>query len=268
MSKWLQGEESHVPPSNVGREDLEKYRAKWTSDVPASRTMRFQTESRRATVHAPLKFQMPSLRLLPGTTLCLTCRLVAIIQSCLKLTGPTLSNDKMIGTPRPLERFRERLLEKYGILGLAVVRFYVGVGDISIEDLRTAVKKMDVSLDRFELNQIAAYFTQTQIMSADKFIRFVVARTDGFEEMKPTPDELYDRLLSDSPAGPTIEALLEKMNAEIHPEFVQGFSQYLSVYAQAEPGFIGREEFRLILTDFYASAPLEYNEIIGSLFLL
>ena len=62
----FQTEETHIPPSNVSREALEDYRSKWTCDVPASRTMRFQTESRRATSSAPLRFQMPSLRLLPG----------------------------------------------------------------------------------------------------------------------------------------------------------------------------------------------------------
>ena len=46
---------------------LDEYRRTWTSDVPASRDMRYQTESRRAGSNMPLKFQTSSVRMLPGT---------------------------------------------------------------------------------------------------------------------------------------------------------------------------------------------------------
>ena len=47
-------------------EKLEEYRRTWTSDVPVSRDLRYQTESRRAGMNMPLKFQIASVRMLPG----------------------------------------------------------------------------------------------------------------------------------------------------------------------------------------------------------
>jgi hypothetical protein len=55
-----------MPSSNVHGEQLDEYRQTWTSDVPASRNMRYQTESRRAGSNMPSKYQTASIRTLPG----------------------------------------------------------------------------------------------------------------------------------------------------------------------------------------------------------
>jgi hypothetical protein len=55
-----------MPESNVNGEELDEYRRTWTSDVPASRDMRYQTESRRAASNMPIKYQTASVRMLPG----------------------------------------------------------------------------------------------------------------------------------------------------------------------------------------------------------
>jgi hypothetical protein len=55
-----------MPGSNVQGEELEQYRKTWSSDVPVSRELRFQTESRRATNYVPEKFKVYTVRMLPG----------------------------------------------------------------------------------------------------------------------------------------------------------------------------------------------------------
>ena len=94
--------ETHLPQSNMSREELVNYQKKWSSDTPASQTIRFQTENRRAGNAANAKFQTPSLRLLPGT-------------------------------PRVLETYRSKLLEMYGVLALAVFRYHIGTGTMTCQ---------------------------------------------------------------------------------------------------------------------------------------
>ena len=58
------------------------------------------------------------------------------------------------GTPGALEKFRERLIERHGILAISVLRFYLGTGDIVRERLIKAISKMEIKLDKPELNQV------------------------------------------------------------------------------------------------------------------
>ena len=105
---------------------LDEYRRTWTSDVPASRDMRYQTESRRAGSNMPLKFQTSSVRMLPGT-------------------------------PRALEKFREKLITGHGILAMSVLRFYMGSGNIVRSQLQESFTLMEVDMDRSEFNQVFVF---------------------------------------------------------------------------------------------------------------
>lgn len=66
LQKQKSDHDVHRPESNVNSDKLAEYRSKWTSDSPASRDMRFQTESRRATTNMPIRYQTASVRMLPG----------------------------------------------------------------------------------------------------------------------------------------------------------------------------------------------------------
>jgi len=109
--------------SSTTREALEKYRKTWTTDSDLARSIRYQTESRRAGNATPNDFQVNSLRLLPGT-------------------------------PKQLERFRERLVEKYGILALTALRHALGSGLISSHQLRSAIATIDVPITRADFSQV------------------------------------------------------------------------------------------------------------------
>ena len=59
-----------------------------------------------------------------------------------------------LGTPKALESLRERLIERYGIFAMSVIRCNVGVGMISCDDLRQSITRTGVKLDRFEMNRV------------------------------------------------------------------------------------------------------------------
>ena len=64
----------------MSMENLEVYRRTWTSDVPTSRNMRYQTESRRAGINMPLKYQTSQVRMLPGMSLLVIVNLLPKIR--------------------------------------------------------------------------------------------------------------------------------------------------------------------------------------------
>ena len=111
------------------REKLNDYRRQWTTDTEIGRNFRFSTETRSAGNAANDRFQSVSVRYLPGT-------------------------------PKALEIFRERLIEKYGILGLCVLRFSLGKSDvINYNSLKASVSSIGVEVKPFELNQVSPIFS-------------------------------------------------------------------------------------------------------------
>ena len=123
----FQNPESYVPASSLRGEELEKYRQTWTLDSAVARSVRYTTESRRAANAAPEAFRVASVRLLPGT-------------------------------PKPVERFRDRLLEKYGILGISALRYHLGSGVISCSNFRASLSKLDIKLSPSEFSQVSFFF--------------------------------------------------------------------------------------------------------------
>lgn len=116
---------NQVPKSNVDPVALEKYRKSWTNDTEESRKMRFQTESRRAgNSGAPAKFVVESVRFLPGC-------------------------------PIAFERFRERLIERFGILAMSSVRSSLGGRcEMSSADFYRMIKDIGVNMSRIEIEQV------------------------------------------------------------------------------------------------------------------
>jgi hypothetical protein len=90
--------------------------------------MRFQTESRRAgNGSAKKEFQVRSIRYLPGT-------------------------------PIAFERFRDRLLERYGILGMSCVRNAIANrAEVSSAEYFQLIKATGVEMSRTEIQQVCIY---------------------------------------------------------------------------------------------------------------
>ena len=213
------------------REQLVEYQKTWSSDTPASRTMRFQTENRRAGNAANKNFQTPSLRLLPGT-------------------------------PRVLETYRSKLLEQYGVLALMVFRYNIGVGTMSCAEWKQRMAATDVKLLHHETNQILAYFTPTDTIDVTSFVQHVVAKSSGHvaAEIKNKFENLFG-------AGARVGAadLESRLVAEEFPEVAEGIKSFLEAY-YGDDGLIGAEEFGLIHADMHACTDVGvYSSLVRDL---
>lgn len=58
------------------------------------------------------------------------------------------------GSPKALELLREKLIERYGLLALMVVRYQFGKGMLTIDEFREKIKGLGMELKLFETNQV------------------------------------------------------------------------------------------------------------------
>ena len=103
-------------------------------------------------------------------------------------------------------------------------------------------------------------------MTVEEFVRRIVARTDGFESVLPSPDEHFNRIFSEEADGVDIDFFIQKVNKKKFYEVVQGLSFYLIAYSREASGSITRKEFSLLLKDFFASSPVHYDDVVIELF--
>ena len=111
----------------LSREKLMDYRRQWTCDKESSRKIRFQTESRLAGNAVGGKFHTNTVRILPGT-------------------------------PKSMEEYRSRLVERYGIFALAALRFHIGMEQLSIQEFRDRIQDIGVVIKPYELSQVTILF--------------------------------------------------------------------------------------------------------------
>ena len=220
--------ESHLLPSNISHDKLKEYHLHWSSDTPCARNMRFTTENRRQGNAANKLFQTPSLRILPGT-------------------------------PRILERFRENLIERYGVLALCAARFYIGKGIITCNELKVGINKTGIKLSPPEVNQILAYFTPTNNLDADYVLKVLVAKMDGFNE------EYVRNLYSNLSSPSVLDAVKSRLNYDIHSEVAQGINEYISIYATNDN--FSEDNFVQLHLDLYSALPAVFVDLIKALWI-
>ncbi len=112
-------------PPRLSREQLLAYRQQWTCDKEENRNVRFQTESRIAGNAVGGKFSTNALRVLPGT-------------------------------PRSMEEYRKRLVEKYGIFALSAMRSHIGTDSLSCKEFRARIQDVGVDIKPYELSQVSS----------------------------------------------------------------------------------------------------------------
>jgi hypothetical protein len=109
---------------------IDEYRKTWTTDsVDAARKMRFTTETKNALNHGTVhtQFQIESVRPLPGT-------------------------------PKSFEKFREILLQKYGVLSFMVLKYYFYCEnkqpDLAPSEFKRVIQRLNVDVKAHDLNQV------------------------------------------------------------------------------------------------------------------
>jgi hypothetical protein len=63
------------------------------------------------------------------------------------------------GKPLSLEKLREKIIERYGILGMSALRYYLGEGSISANRFKQTLKELNVTLSRAEFSQVIWIYT-------------------------------------------------------------------------------------------------------------
>eukprot|EP01036_Dinobryon_divergens_P026673 gene26674-35349_t len=221
----------YKPTPTMTREKLEEYRKKWTIDNEVGRQYRFQTETRTAGNAVNKSFQTLSLRFLPGT-------------------------------PKSLEDFRERLIEKYGILGLCVLRFSLGNSDfITFRNLKASISSIGVDIKPYDLNQIVAFVTpSTEEIPTKSFIDALKGSTPSFEQ-RPVETAFDSRFLTEGPAVP-LSTVIDAIRCDAYPEIKEGLKQFLPAYS-TDRETITKSQFVILHAEMWASAPQHYQKVFA-----
>lgn len=214
---------------------LEAYRKNWTNDTPASRSMRFQTESRRAgNSGTKPEFSVQSVRFLPGT-------------------------------PIAFERLREKLLERYGILGMSALRSALGnAKEVSSADFFKAMKTAAVEVSRVEIQQMLAYLTPTDSFACDKLMHLIKGRIEYTSNIEIK--ELFALLLYNCGENSNcigIDQISLLMNARKFMDIAQGLNIYLPCYCI--DGCLDVDGFECLCLDMYNSSPNNFTSIMKDL---
>jgi len=224
-------EESHLPRSNMPRAQLEAYQQTWSSDTPASRAMRFQTENRRAGNAANKNFQTPSVRLMPGT-------------------------------PIMIEKYRQLLIDKFGVLALPVLRFHFGKGEMSCTEWKKRMAATEVKPFPHEVNQILAFYAPGNTIHVDRFVSMVAAKTDNFDDVRV--QGIWNSLFGAGYRTTAVD-VLARMNSAAFPEIHAGFEAFIFGY-EGDDGLIGEGEFQTVHKDMYSTSPkADYEALVESL---
>lgn len=220
--------EEYKPKATITREQLEAYRKQWTTESEIGRKVRYITESRLAGNQANAKFQMSCIRFLPGT-------------------------------PKALENFRERLIEKFGVLGLAAMRCYVGLPLMTISELKERLSMSDVEIKGFEFNQTVAFITAstTHVSGAD-LLRVLKGNVAGFDAK--VPKRIFSTL---GPDTVTIDSLTGGLSDMIpYPEVLKGMSDFVVGYS-SDGSTLTLEEFIEFSSDMYSASSDSYKVIFN-----
>lgn len=239
-TKMLQST-NRLPTGNVNAEELDKYRKTWTNDTVESRTMRFETESRRAgNGGAPSKFKVHSVRFLPGT-------------------------------PIAFERFRERLIERYGILGFSSLRHSMGGRrEITSSELQKIINGLGVAMSKIEVGQMLAYLTTGDVFAADRLIKIIQGGMDASQSIE-IAQKAFDTLLYNlgDPAAQesgvlTLDQCKLLLNGKKFPDIADGVLQFLSAYCSSNEE-LSVEGFILLNADMHNSACADYPAVVKDL---
>lgn len=222
----------HELKQTITREKLEAYRAKWSSDTEASRKIRFESESRRASYFLGAKFQVPSLRLIPGT-------------------------------PKSLENLRAELIKKYGILAMSILRYNMGrETSISSSKFREVIASLGLPTSTAEVSQIIAYFTPKDEINVEAFMRNIVAKVDGLDEKEAA--SIFTQICGPDALGTPSMLLIEYLNSDVYPIVAEGIGNSIVVYGD-ENDTVGRSEFIRLHNDLYVSNPEHYPSVVKKL---
>lgn len=114
---------------------------------------------------------------------------------------------------------------------------------------------------------MVAYVTPSSTtVPVDKFIYTVKGNMNSFNKISAS--DIFTKILSKYSANDTIKLdhIIDSIDVNAFPEIVEGFNQYLSVYAVSNQ--FSKNDFVEFMQDMYAASPDLYEESLRSLWRL
>ena len=221
--------------TSLKKDDLAAYRNQWTSDNAVGRLIRFQTEAQRsANTAVSAQFQVKRIRFMPGT-------------------------------PVPLEKLREKLLARYGILAFSSIRAALGNSMVTGKQLQMVLTDMGLEVSRADFCMILAFFTQTDEFEAKNFMRNIIAQSPGSIDVS----EVTDKFKAKFPEGNcSIDEIIACINYDVHADLAAGLELYISAYTDPDTGVLTSGGFSLLHQDMAASSPQAYAVVINNVWKL
>lgn len=215
-------EAAGLPSNFTDNKKNERSYETWTKSSEAAAKFRYQVESRLESQNTDVaKFKTQDIRLLPGV-------------------------------PIGVEKFRRRLMERHGMLGLSALRFYLPDDQVSSAQFRKLVSDLGLEVSKVEFSQVLSHFTVSDSFDAKHFLRTVTAIVHNY------PSGLADRLLRAMGGSCSIEDFSVRfIRQDLHPEVAEGLRLYLPAYAN-ELGLLDKAEVGALCSDLYASTPYEF----------
>ena len=225
------------------RDRLEDYRKSWTVDSETNRAIRFQTESRIAANQAVGKkfFQKRTLRFLPGT-------------------------------PKSLEDYRCRLIERFGILGIGHLKLQIGNTGKSCAAFKSNIRALGVELKPYEFSQVLAFITPSSTHLTDEEVQKFVSITRGHVEgYEPTvARKIFQQIAGSNgisgDTSVTLEMLQNSINGADHPELQDGMALIFPAYSTSgdTEGTLTADGFVELLHDIFVSIPDSFDDFLAS----
>jgi hypothetical protein len=218
--------------TSLNEKDLASYRDTWTSDNAAGRLIRFQTEAQRASNEAVApKFHVNRVRFMPGT-------------------------------PAPVEKLREKLLQRFGILAFSSIRAALGGASVTGKQLQLVLSDVGLEVSRADFCMILAFFTQTDVFEAKNFMRIIVAQNPGGIDVS----EVTNQFKTKFPEGScSIDDILACINYDVHADLATGLQLYIKGYADPDTGLLSVSGFTLLHQDLAASSADAYAVVINNI---
>lgn len=170
---------------------------------------------------------------------------------------------RLPGTPMGFERLRNQLSEKFGVLGLTVLRATLGRGPVSEARYNRALDSLALELSKHDLNTVKLFFMASgDSFDADEFLRRIVDDSGGLDRDRVRA--LFQSLFRDRPRV-DVEDVQGMISVDVNVKLAESLSSYIGAYTGAD-GLVGEDEFLCLHTDMYESVPAAYETVSAKLF--
>jgi len=219
--KPVSEEDSIALPYHLPKKVLDEYTQRWTEETGLGRSQRFSGTDANPS---------GKLRALPGT-------------------------------PLALERLRQLLVEKYGLLALSSFRSALGKGTISLAVLRDALKTVGIICSNADVNSIFGFSFVTEKPTGDLLVNALKANRASFNTY--VAKNIFNSISTSGKVH--VSDIQRSLSTDFNEAMVTALSSYLPAYADEE-GCLNLDSFYALHEDMFDPNPSAYESIMKLIF--